>query len=137
MLITGFSGIGKTALVNEIHKPIARGTRSQNIRQSAYFVKGKFDQFQRNIPFSAIVQAFRDLVEQLLRESNQQIERWKTKILEAVGENGQVIIDVIPEVKLLIGKQPPVVELEPIAAQNRLNWVFQNFIRVFPSVSHP
>jgi predicted ATPase/signal transduction histidine kinase len=137
MLVAGFSGIGKTAIVNEIHKPIAQGARSRLIKQSAYFIKGKFDQFQRNIPFSAIVQAFRDLVEQLLKESNQHIERWKSKILEAVGENGQVIIDVIPEVEWLIGEQPSLPELEPIAAQNRLNWVFQKFIRVFPSAMHP
>jgi predicted ATPase/signal transduction histidine kinase/tRNA A-37 threonylcarbamoyl transferase component Bud32 len=133
MLIAGVSGIGKTAIVNEIHKPIAQGSGSQ----SAYFIKGKFDQFQRNIPFSAIVQAFQDLVEQLLKESNQQVQCWKTKILNAVGENGQVIIDILPEVELLIGKQPALAALEPIAAQNRLNWVFQQFIRVFPSDSHP
>ncbi|UBF25955.1 AAA family ATPase [Kovacikia minuta CCNUW1] len=137
ILIAGFSGIGKTAIVNEIHKPIAQGTRSHGGGQGAYFIKGKFDQFQRNIPFSAIVQAFRDLIEQLLKESNQQIERWKADILEAVGEQGQAIIDVIPEVELLIGKQPPLAELEPISAQNRLNWVFQKFIRVFPSAAHP
>jgi predicted ATPase/signal transduction histidine kinase len=137
MLVAGFSGIGKTAIVNEIHKPIAQGARSPVVKQSAYFIKGKFDQFQRNIPFSAIVQAFQDLVEQLLKESNQHIDRWKSKILEAVGENGQVIIDVIPEVEWLIGEQPSLPDLEPIAAQNRLNWVFQKFIRVFPSAAHP
>ncbi len=88
MLVAGFSGIGKTTVVNEIHKPI--------VRQRGYFIKGKYDQFQRNIPFSAFVQAFRDLMGQLLTLSDAQIQAWKNQILEAVGENGQVIIEVIP-----------------------------------------
>lgn len=129
MLVAGFSGIGKTAIVNEVHKPIAR--------QRGYFLKGKFDQFNRNIPFSALVQAFSDLMHQLIAESTTSVEAWKNKILEALGENGQVIIDVIPELEHLIGKQPEVQELEPSAAENRFNLLFQKFIRVFPSASHP
>ena len=85
MLVAGFSGIGKTAVVNEVHKPI--------VRQRGYFIKGKFDQFQRNIPFSAFVQAFRDLMGQLLTESDAQLKHWKANILSAVGENGQVIVE--------------------------------------------
>ena len=129
MLVAGLSGIGKTAVVNEIHKPI--------VRQRGYFIKGKFDQFRRDIPFLAIVQAFRDFMGQLLTESKAQVDQWRRKILDAVGENGQVIIDVIPEVELLIGKQPTVAELEPSASQNRFYLLFQKFIRVFPSVGHP
>ncbi|MFM8005718.1 MAG: ATP-binding protein, partial [Dolichospermum sp.] len=89
ILVVGHSGIGKTAVVNEVHKPIvcARG----------YFIKGKFDQFQRNIPFFAFIQAFRNLIDQLLTESDDQLQEWKTKILSALGENAQVIIAVIPE----------------------------------------
>jgi predicted ATPase len=136
LLVAGFSGIGKTAIVNEVHKPIAGSIGSAG-NQGSYFVKGKFDQFQRNMPFSAIVQAFQDLVGQLLQESRSQIEAWKEAILNAVGENGQVIIDLIPEVELLIGPQPEIADLEPGASQNRLHWVFQQFIRVFPSASHP
>jgi predicted ATPase/signal transduction histidine kinase len=129
MLVAGFSGIGKTAVVNEVHKPI--------VRQRGYFIKGKYDQFQRNIPFSAFVQAFRDLMEQLLTESDLQIQQWKTKILEAVGENGQVIIEVIPELERIIGGQPPAIELSGTAAQNRFNLLFQKFTEVFTSASHP
>ncbi len=77
------------------------------MRQRGYFIKGKYDQFQRNIPFSAFVQAFRDLMGQLLTESDAQIQQWRNKILEAVGENGQVIIEVIPELERIIGQQPP------------------------------
>ncbi|AVH62120.1 trifunctional serine/threonine-protein kinase/ATP-binding protein/sensor histidine kinase [Nostoc sp. 'Peltigera membranacea cyanobiont' N6] len=129
MLVAGFSGIGKTAVVNEVHKPI--------VRQRGYFIKGKFDQFQRNIPFSAFVQAFRDLMEQLLTESDVQIQQWKNKILSAVGENGQVIIEVIPELSKIIGEQAPAIELSGTAAQNRFNLLFQKFTQVFTSAEHP
>ncbi|MDZ8107488.1 MAG: AAA family ATPase [Nostoc sp. DedQUE12a] len=129
MLVAGFSGIGKTAVVNEVHKPI--------VRQRGYFIKGKFDQFQRNIPFSAFVQAFRDLMGQLLTESDAQIQQWKNKILDAVGENGQVIIEVIPELEIIIGQQPPAIELSGTAGQNRFNLLFQKFTQVFASAEHP
>ncbi|MBE9206862.1 AAA family ATPase [Nostoc sp. LEGE 06077] len=129
MLVAGFSGIGKTAVVNEVHKPI--------VRQRGYFIKGKYDQFGRNIPFSAFVQAFRDLMEQLLTESDVQIQQWKTKILDAVGENGQVIIEVIPELSRIIGEQPSAIELSGTAAENRFNLLFQKFTQVFTSASHP
>ncbi|MEH2342988.1 MAG: AAA family ATPase [Nostoc sp.] len=129
MLVAGFSGIGKTAVVNEVHKPI--------VRQRGYFIKGKFDQFQRNIPFSAFVQAFRDLIGQLLSETDAQFERWKSKILSALGENGQVMIEVIPELESMIGKQPPAPELSGSAAQNRFNLLFLKFTQVFTASEHP
>jgi predicted ATPase/signal transduction histidine kinase len=129
MLVAGFSGIGKTALVNEVHKPI--------VRQRGYFIKGKFDQFKRDIPFSALVQAFQMLMRQLLTESPAQVQAWKTLILAALRENGQVIIDVIPELEQIIGKQPPVPELEGSAAQNRFNLLLQKFIKVFTTAEHP
>lgn len=129
MLVAGFSGIGKTAVVNEVHKPI--------VKQRGYFIKGKFDQFQRNIPFSAFVQAFRYLIGQLLTETEAQIQQWKNKILSAVGENGQVIIEVIPELEKIIGEQPAVPELSGTAAQNRFNLLFPKFTKVFTSSEHP
>ncbi|HEY9623204.1 MAG TPA: AAA family ATPase [Crinalium sp.] len=129
ILVAGFSGIGKTAVVNEVHKPI--------VRQRGYFIKGKFDQFNRNIPFSAFVQALRDLMGQLLSESDAQLAQWKDQILAAVGENGQVLIDVIPELEQIIGKQPPTPDLSGSAAQNRFNLLFQKFIEVFTTADHP
>jgi len=129
ILVAGFSGIGKTAVVNEVHKPITR--------QKGYFIKGKFDQFNRNIPFSAFVIAFRDLMGQLLGESDAELQKWKEKILEAVGENGQVLIDVIPELQNIIEQQPPVPELSGSAAQNRFNLLFEKFIAVFTTIEHP
>ncbi|HEY9849343.1 MAG TPA: AAA family ATPase [Leptolyngbyaceae cyanobacterium] len=129
MLVAGYSGIGKTAVVNEVHKPIAR--------QRGYFIKGKYDQFNRHIPLSAFVQAFRDLMAQLLSESEAQTQTWRTKILEALGENGQVLIDVIPELENIIGKQPAALELSGNAAQNRFNILFQKFVQVFTNQEHP
>jgi PAS domain S-box-containing protein len=129
MLVAGFSGIGKTAVVNEVHKPI--------VKQRGYFIKGKFDQFNRNIPFSAFVQAFRNLMGQLLTEPDAVIQEWKTKIIEALGENGQVIIEVIPELEIIIGQQPPVSDLSGNAAQNRFNLLLQKFIQVFTTKEHP
>ena len=129
MLVAGSSGIGKTAVVNEVHKPITR--------QRGYFIKGKYEQFQRNIPFSAFVQAFRDLMTKLLSESDVQLQNWKDKILQALGENGQILIEVIPELVSIIGQQPLVPELSGNAAQNRFNQLMQKFVNVFTSVEHP
>jgi predicted ATPase/signal transduction histidine kinase/tRNA A-37 threonylcarbamoyl transferase component Bud32 len=129
ILVTGCSGIGKTAVVNEVHKPI--------VKQRGYFIKGKFDQFNRNIPFYAFVQAFRDLMGQLLSESDTQLLSWKKNILEALGDNGQVVIEVIPELERIIGQQPPIAKISGTAAQNRFNLLFQKFIQVFTTKEHP
>ncbi|MBU7583579.1 MAG: AAA family ATPase [Nostoc sp. TH1S01] len=129
MLVAGFSGIGKTAVVNEMYKLIAQ--------QRGYFIQGKFDQFDRNIPFFAFVQAFRNLMAQLLSESDTQLQQWQAKILAVVRENGQVLIEVIPELELIIGKQPPAPELSGSAAQNRFNLLFQKFIEIFTTINHP
>ena len=129
MLVSGFSGIGKTAVINEVYKPITR--------QKGYFIKGKYDQFNRNIPFSAIVQAFRKLMAQLLSEPDVRLAKWKQDILAAVGENGRVLSEVIPELKEAIGEQPAVVELSGTAAQNRFNLLLQKFIAVFATAEHP
>ncbi len=129
MMVKGFSGIGKSVLVHEIYKPITQ--------KHGYFISGKFDQFQRNIPYSAFVSAFRELVTQILIEGEQELQRWKVELLNALGQNGQIIIDVIPEVEMIVGKQDAVLELLPIEAQNRFNLVFQNFVRVFTKPEHP
>jgi len=129
MLVAGFSGIGKTAVVNEVHKPI--------VKQRGYFIKGKFDQFNRNIPLSAFVQAFRDLMGQLLGETDAAIAHWKKEILSALGEQAQVILEVIPELENIIGQQPEVSELSGNAAQNRFNLLFSKFVQVFATQEHP
>lgn len=129
MLVAGYSGIGKSSLVAEIHKPITE--------KQGYFISGKYDQFQRDVPYSAVISAFQDLVKQLLTENETQLNQWRQELLAALGPNGQVIIDVIPEIELITGTQPPVPELGPAEALNRFNWVFQNFIRVFCTPAHP
>ncbi len=129
MLVTGYSGIGKSALVKEVYKPITQ--------RRGYFCSGKFDQYQRDIPYASLVQSFDSLMRQLLTESQTQIDTWRTKLLTALGANAQVIIEVIPELELIIGKQPAVSELAPAEAQNRFNLVFQKFIQVFTQPEHP
>ena len=129
MLVAGYSGIGKSALIAEIHQPIAE--------KRGYFISGKFNQCQDTIPYSPIITAFAGLVRQLLIESEAQLNLWREKLLAAFGSNAQVIIDVIPEVELIVGKQPEVLELGATESQNRFNLVFQNFIRVFGSKEHP
>ncbi|TVP66531.1 MAG: GAF domain-containing protein [Nodularia sp. (in: Bacteria)] len=129
MLVSGYSGIGKSALVNEINKPITR--------QQGYFVSGKFDQLKRNVPYAPLIHAFAYLMRCLLTENNQKIAAWRDKILAALGSNGQVIIDVIPEVELIIGKQPEVPQLAATESQNRFHRVFEQFIKVFTQKEHP
>jgi len=129
MLVAGYSGVGKTALVHEVHKPMTE--------KQGYFASGKFDQFQKNIPYSAITQAFNQFCRYLLIENAESLANWQTKILTAVGNNGQIIIDVIPDLELIIGKQPPVAEVSATEAQNRFQMFFSNFIKILCSKEHP
>ncbi|MBE9044821.1 AAA family ATPase [Pleurocapsales cyanobacterium LEGE 10410] len=129
MLVKGYSGIGKTSLVREVYKPIAQ--------RGGYFISGKFDQYQQDIPYDSLIQAFYSLVQQLLTESEAQIASWREKLLTVLGENAQIIIETIPEVKLMLGSQPAVPELPPTESENRFNRVFQNFIGVFTQPEHP
>lgn len=129
MLVSGYAGIGKSFLVNEIHKPI--------LQKRGYFISGKFDQFKRNIPYAALIDSFQELTQQLLTESCEKIVIWKQQLLEAFGENGQVIIDVIPDVEKIVGQQSPVAQLGTTESQNRFNRVFQKFIQVFAQKEHP
>ncbi|MGB3510544.1 MAG: AAA family ATPase [Microcoleaceae cyanobacterium] len=129
ILVAGFPGIGKSALVNEVHKPI--------VEKRGYFISGKFEQYQKDIPFSGWVKAFRDLMKQVLSEPQSKVESFVAKLKKALGQEGQVVIDVVPELELLIGKQLPATELSPTAAQNRFNLLFQKFISVFAQADHP
>jgi serine/threonine protein kinase len=129
MLVSGYAGIGKSALVQELYKPITA--------KRGYFISGKFDQFQRNIPYSAIVEALQKLVRQFLSESDDQVQQWRSRLLLALGNNGQLIVDVIPEVESIIGKQPILAEVGSTEAQNRFNLVFPKFIRACCSYKHP
>jgi predicted ATPase/signal transduction histidine kinase/tRNA A-37 threonylcarbamoyl transferase component Bud32 len=129
VVVAGQPGIGKTSLVHEIYQPITR--------QRGYFVAGKFDLLRQNVPFSALVTALQDLVQQLLTEGEDEIAAWRERISTAIRPNAQLIIDVVPALELIIGSQPRVPELEALEAQNRFNLVFQNFVQVFCKKSHP
>ncbi|MEH1901581.1 MAG: AAA family ATPase [Nostoc sp.] len=129
MLVSGYSGIGKSALINEVSKPI--------LRQRGHFIKGKFDQLQRDIPYGAITLAFQDLIRQLLTESEAALQTWKQKLLESLGSNGQIVIDIIPELEKIIDKQSPVEQLGATEAQNRFNLFFKRFVTVLAQKQHP
>jgi predicted ATPase/signal transduction histidine kinase len=129
LLVAGYSGAGKTALVQEVHRSLTE--------KSGYFIAGKFDQFQRDIPYASLIASLQELVRQLLTESTARIARWKVLLTEALGGNAQVIIEVIPEVEWLIGPQAAVPDLPPTQAQNRFNFVLQQFVHVFTQAQHP
>ncbi|MGH9905902.1 MAG: ATP-binding protein, partial [Pyrinomonadaceae bacterium] len=129
MMVSGYSGIGKTSLIHELYRPI--------VRKRGYFISGKFDQVARSVPFGALIQAFRGLARQLLTESEERLTRWRDLLSEALGTNGGVLADVIPEIELIIGKQPPAPALGPTETLNRFQLVFQNFVGALAREDHP
>ena len=94
------------------------------VEQKGYFIRGKYDKFKRSIPYRALIYSFQDLMEQILAESETRVSYWKKEILNALGNNGKIITDVIPELETLIGAQPPVLDLPPTESQNRFNLIF-------------
>jgi predicted ATPase len=129
LLVGGYSGIGKTSLIHEIHTPV--------VRQRGYFVSGKFDRYARNIPYSAIIEAFQALLRQVLSESDDAIQAWKQTIMAALGAHAQVLIDVFPDLELIVGTQPSVPDLGPKAAHDRFTVLFEKFVSVFAQKDHP
>jgi len=129
IMVKGYSGAGKSMLINEIRNTIAR--------KKGYFISGKFDQYQHDIPYSALAQAFRQLVQQLLTANKEQILHWQKELLHVLGTNGKILITVIPEIEKIIGPQPDVIELPAEEAKNRFHLVFQNFVKIFCSAKNP
>src|SRR5580704_7637704 len=129
VLVSGYSGIGKSAVVNELHKAL--------VPVRGLFVSGKFDQYKRDIPYATLAQAFQGLIRPLLSKSDTELTGWRDALGEALGPNGRLMIDIVPELKLLIGEQPPVPELPPQQAQGRLQLVLRRFINVFARPEHP
>ncbi|MGE0886804.1 MAG: sigma 54-interacting transcriptional regulator [Blastocatellales bacterium] len=129
MLVAGYSGIGKTSLIQELYQPI--------VRQKGYFISGKFDQVARGVPFGALIQAFRGLVRQLLTESEEKLTTWRAILTEALGGQGRALAEVIPEIELIVGKQPPLPNVGLTEALNRFQLVFQNFVGAIARPNHP
>lgn len=129
VLVSGHTGIGKTCLVQELFTPI--------LINRGFFIAGKCEQFQRNSPYHAICQALHNLVKQLLAEGEDRIQAWKKSILQAAGNNARILVDMIPGLDMILGPQPEVPVLPQAESQNRFNYVFQNFIRVFCHAEHP
>jgi len=128
-LITGSSGTGKTSLIYEVYKPLTQ--------KNGYFIQGKFEQFQKDIPYYAVVQAFTYLVNLMLSESEEKLKYWKTTLTEALGAEGKLITDLIPSLELVIGKQRPLNKLGINEAQNRFDYTFQKFINAIATKDHP
>ncbi len=129
VLISGYSGIGKSALVHEIVRDITR--------QRGYFISGKFDQFKRNVPYACFTQAMGNFVQQILMESPTQLVAWRQRLLNALQKNARIAIDAIPELQLILGEQPPVPELGAIESQNRFNRVMKKFVQAIATAEHP
>lgn len=129
VLVSGYSGIGKSAVVNELHKPL--------VPPRGLFASGKFDQYKRDIPYATLAQAFQSLIRPLLGKSEDELRPWRDALREALEPNGRLIVDLVPDVKHIIGEQPAVPELPPSEAQRRFQLVFRRFIGVFATPEHP
>ena len=129
VLVSGYSGVGKSSVVNELHKAL--------VPPRGLFASGKFDQYKRDIPYATLAQAFRTLVRQILAKSEAEVGEWRDALADAVGSNGQLIVNLIPEIEFIIGKQPPVTDLTPQDTQNRFQMVFRRFLGVFARKEHP
>src|SRR6202022_3378464 len=129
VLVSGYSGVGKSSVVNELHKVL--------VPPRGLFAAGKFDQYKRDIPYTTLAQALRTLVRQILVKSQSEVDQWRCALAEAVEPNGQLIVSLVPEGGFIIGKQPPVPDLPPRDAQNRFQLVFRSFLGVFARPEHP
>lgn len=129
LLVSGFSGVGKTTLIHEMYKPI--------VEHRGYFISGKYNQFTRDSPYGGIIQAFNELIAQILGEGEASIANWKKNIAEHLSSNVNVLVNIIPSLELITGPQPPVVELGPTESQNRFNSFFLEFLKIFSTAEHP
>jgi PAS domain S-box-containing protein len=129
VLVSGYSGIGKSSVVHELHKAL--------VPPRGLFASGKFDQYKRNIPYATLAQAFQSLIRSLLAQSDAELSRWRDALREALRDNGQLIVNLVPELELVVGKQRPVPDLPPPDAQHRFHMVFRRFLGVFAREEHP
>src|SRR5580700_9402899 len=129
VLVSGYSGIGKSAVVNELHKAL--------VPSRGLFASGKFDQYKRDIPYATLGQAFQSLVRSLVAQSEAELSRWRDALREALGPNGQLVVNLVPELELIIGAQEPIADLPPPESKLRFQRVFRRFLGVFAREEHP
>ncbi len=129
VLLSGYSGIGKSAVVHELYRPV--------VQRRGIFLDGKFDQFQRDIPHATLAQAIRGLVRQLLASTDAELEAWRERLREACEGNGQLLVELIPQLELVVGEQPALQELPPSEVQHRFDRVFRRFLGVLSTPEHP
>src|SRR6267143_418862 len=129
VLVSGYAGIGKSSVVHELHKVL--------VPPRGLFASGKFDQYKRDIPYATLAQAFRELIQSLLGKSAAELTRWRNALREALEPNGRLMVNLVPELELIIGEQPPVPELPSQDAQRRFQFVFRRFLGVFVRPEHP
>lgn len=129
VLVSGYSGIGKTSLISETCAPLASA--------HGYFATGRFEQLRRNVPYASLISAFQELIRQILAESQEELERWRENLTTSLGNNAAIITELIPNLELIIGKQPPVVAVAATESLNRFHYAFQNFVRTFAAKEHP
>jgi predicted ATPase/signal transduction histidine kinase/GAF domain-containing protein len=129
VLVSGYSGIGKSSVVNELHKAL--------VPSRGLYASGKFEQYKRDIPYATLAQAFQSLVRSLLSRGEVELGRWRDSLSDALGSNGQLLVNLVPELEFIIGKQPPVPEFPPQEAKNRFQMVIRRFLNVFACKEHP
>jgi PAS domain S-box-containing protein len=129
VLVSGYSGVGKSSVVNELHKVL--------VPPRGLFASGKFDQYKREIPYATLAQALQNLIRPLFSKSEAELQDWRDALQEALGPNGRLIVDLVPELRIILGEQPPVPDLSPQDAQGRFRLVFRRFIGVFARPEHP
>nr|WP_232293183.1 serine/threonine-protein kinase [Stigmatella aurantiaca] len=128
-LVSVYSGIGKSSVVHELHRPV--------VQRRGFFLSGKFDQFQRDIPYATLAQAIRGLMQQLLAGTDEELAQWRERLNRAWDGDGQALVDLVPQLEVLAGKQPPLQELSPGEAQYRFQRVVRQFLQVFATPEHP
>jgi PAS domain S-box-containing protein len=129
VLISGYAGVGKSSLVNELHKVL--------VAPRGLFAAGKFDQYKRDIPYATLAQAFQVLVRKILAKSEAELGRWRETLLNALQPDGDLIVDLVPDLKLIIGEQEPIAELPASDARRRFHLLLRRFIGVFARPEHP
>jgi PAS domain S-box-containing protein len=129
VFVSGYSGVGKSAFVNELRRTL--------YSPHVLFASGKFDQYKQNIPYATLADAFQDIVRHILSGTETELVRWRAALLNAIGINAQLMIDLFPKLRLVLGEQIPVATVTTQEEKNRFQLVFRRFLGVFAQSAHP